>query len=155
MTEGGVPGSSQDGAGHVTVQVTRRLELSAPSTHLQEAGRGIWIKLCRKLRSEILWASGLTNTSMCQKRGAPQLRRDRSSWIWDLSRPPSMNLFTWLFLCTLYDKPVSLSKRSSWVLYVGLAKYWTWEQGPGNNQWVSRWSWTFDWHPKWQQSCGT
>lgn len=42
----------------------------------------------------------------------------------------SMHPFIWLFLShMIYNKPVIISKRLPWVLWVILTNYWNWEEG--------------------------
>lgn len=91
------------------------------------------------------------NKYTCPEAGAPQFIRDRSSYACDLSKTHPMYLFTWLFICILYNilynrlanvsfselcdpsnKSSNLRKESwkplsrSWVKIVGLSFIWWW-----------------------------
>lgn len=116
----------------VTKKTKSWLEAQNFQPHFQPLGRGkeleieLTIDPARVLKPPLkpfndgLWrASGLMNTSMWQEVGTSQLRGDRSSCAWNLSRPYSMYLFIGLFIGTfyniLYNKPVMISKALSWV----------------------------------------
>ena len=70
------------------------------------------IPINKSLTKEVQSTTAVVKASMHRKGSAPQLHGDRSSCVWDFSRYHSM----YLFICTLYDKPVIVSKVFPWVL---------------------------------------
>lgn len=67
-------------------------------------------------------------------------------------------LLNWVFISTLYNKPVNISRASFWVLWFILASGEIWRENHGNPRFVARLHWestTCDWCLKSRQSWGT
>lgn len=70
------------------------------------------IPIKKSLTKGVQSTTEVVNASIHRKGSASQLHGDRSSCVWDSSRYHSM----YLFICTLYNKPVIVSKVFPWVL---------------------------------------